>query len=47
MGSIYLFSKKDIQNLFGSDFKITNTNRSKPRNHPYLWFEEYLMVKKL
>ncbi len=46
MGIIYLFSKEDIIKLYGKYFKIIDTNRSKPRNHPYRWFDEYLMERK-
>jgi len=45
VGLIYLFSKEDIKNLFGKHFKFLETNRSKPRNHPGKWFDEYLMER--
>jgi len=50
MGRIYLFSKKDIENLFGKHFKILETNKSKPharkeRKSPAKWFDEYLMER--
>jgi len=45
MGPIYLFSRKEIEDLFNKHFKIILTNRSKPLNHPERWFDEYLMEK--
>ncbi len=50
VGSIYLFSKKEIQQLFGAYFKILETNKSKPfkrqkRKPPAKWFDEYLMKR--
>jgi hypothetical protein len=44
-GPVYLFSREDIEKLFGKHFKILETNRSKPRNHPGKWLDEYLMEK--
>lgn len=45
VGLIYLFSREDIEKLFGKYFKILETNRSKPRNHPGKWLDEYLMER--
>ena len=45
VGLIYLFSREDIKDLFGKDFKILLTNRSKPWSHPGRWFDEYLMER--
>ena len=50
MGRIYLFSKEDIENLFGSYFKIIETNKSRPfirktRRPPAKWLDEYLMER--
>lgn len=49
MGIIYLFSKKDIEKLFGKYFKILETNQSSlsqvPGSHPSKWFDEYLMER--
>lgn len=45
VGLIYLFSREDIKNLFGKDFKILLTNRSRPWSHPGRWFDEYLMER--
>lgn len=47
MGPIYLFSKKDIKNLFGKYFKILDTNRSKSpgKSSPSRWLGEYLMER--
>ena len=50
MGKIYLFSKKDIESLFGKHFKILEINKSKPlakkeRKSPAKWFDEYLMER--
>ena len=44
-GFVYLFSKEDIEKLFGKYFKILETNRSKPKTHPGKWLDEYLMEK--
>lgn len=47
IGKIYLFSKKDIEKLYGKHFKIIETNRSKPflGNPPGKWLDEYLMER--
>lgn len=49
MGIIYLFSKKDIEILFGKYFKILEINKSKPPsvsgNPPSEWLDEYLMER--
>lgn len=47
MGKIYLFSKRDIENLYGKHFKIIETNRSKPvfGSPPGKWLDEYLMER--
>lgn len=50
MGMIHLFSRNDIENLFGKDFKILETNKSKPfvrkeKGPPAKWLDEYLMEK--
>lgn len=45
MGIIYLFSKEDIKSLYGEYFKIIETNRSRPFNHPYRYLDEYLMER--
>ena len=46
-GRIYLFSRQDIESLFGNYFKILETNRSKPFSWqpPGKWLDEYLMEK--
>jgi len=46
-GRIYLFSQKNIKDLFGKHFKILETNRSKllSQNPPGKWFDEYLMER--
>lgn len=47
-GKISLFSREDIDRLFGKYFKILETNRSEllvPGKHPNKWFDEYLMEK--
>lgn len=48
MGTISLLSRDDIDRLFGNEFEIIETNRSKPfgKQPPSKWFDEYLMVKK-
>ncbi len=48
IGLIYLFSKKDIEKLFGKYFKILETNKSKPLpgNPPSKWFDEYSMERR-
>ena len=50
MGKIYLFSREDIEGLFGKYFKILETNQSSlsglPRTQPNKWFDEYLMERK-
>ena len=50
MGRIYLFSRKDIEELFGNYFRILETNRSKPfvrkeKEPPGKWLDEYLMER--
>jgi len=50
MGTIYLFSRKDIEKLFVKHFKILETNKSKPfvrkeKEPPAKWLDEYLMEK--
>lgn len=50
MGTIYFFSRNDIENLFGKGFKILETNKSKPfirkeKEPPAKWLDEYLMKK--
>jgi 2-polyprenyl-3-methyl-5-hydroxy-6-metoxy-1,4-benzoquinol methylase len=50
MGRIYFFSKKDIKKFFGKNFRILETNRSKPfvraeRKPPAEYLGEYLMEK--
>lgn len=50
MGTVHLFSKKDIKNLFGKGFKILETNKSKPfvrkeKEPPAKRLDEYLMEK--
>ena len=50
MGTIYLFSKKDIEKLFGNHFKILETNKSEPfvrkeKEPPGKWLDEYLMER--
>jgi len=45
VGMIYLFSREDIEKLFGNYFRTLETNRSKPRDHPGKWFDEYLMER--
>ena len=47
IGRIYLFSRKDIEKLYGKYFKIIETNRSKPffGNPPGKWLDEYLMER--
>ncbi len=50
MGKIYLFSKNDIEKLFGNHFKILATHKSKPfiikqKQPPAKWLDEYLMEK--
>ncbi len=47
MGLIYLFSREDINELFGNHFKILETNQSKPFSPkpPAKWLDEYLMEK--
>lgn len=45
---VSLFSRQDIDRLFGKYFKILETNRSElliPGEHPNKWFDEYLMEK--
>ncbi len=45
---VSLFSREDIEQLFGKYFKILETNRSEllmPEKPPNKWFEEYLMEK--
>ncbi len=46
-GRVYLFSEKDIGQLFNKKFKILKTNSSKPfqQNPPGKWLDEYLMEK--
>jgi len=49
-GLIYFFSKENIESLFGRDFKILLTHRSKPWNlpgerTPAKWLDEYLMER--
>lgn len=44
-GFVYLFSKDDIEELFGKHFKVLETNRSKPKTHPGKWLDEYLMER--
>lgn len=47
-GEVSLFSKEDIERLFGSNFKILETNRSElliKEERPNKWFDEYLMEK--
>lgn len=50
MGRIYLFSEGGIKNLFGSYFRIVETNKSKPfirktKRPPAKWLDEYLMER--
>lgn len=51
MGTIYLFSIKDIESLFSKHFKVLEINRSKPfvsktrKPPPAKWLDEYLMEK--
>ncbi|HUV42610.1 MAG TPA: class I SAM-dependent methyltransferase [Patescibacteria group bacterium] len=50
MGTIYLFSKKDIEELFEKHFRILETHKSKPfvrkeKEPPAKWLDEYLMEK--
>lgn len=50
MGTIYLFSKGDIEKLFGKHFKILEINKSKPfirkgKEPPAKWLDEYLMER--
>lgn len=49
VGTIYLFSKKDILDLYKNKFKILETNKSKPprgkNEPPAKWLDEYLMEK--
>jgi len=50
MGTIYLFSKKDIEELFKKHFKILETNKSRPfvrkeKEPPAKWLDEYLMER--
>ncbi|MBU0708373.1 class I SAM-dependent methyltransferase [Patescibacteria group bacterium] len=46
-GLVYLFSREDIENLFGKHFKILLTNRSERKSKdPERWFDEYLMERK-
>lgn len=50
MGPCYFFSKKDIENLFGKNFKILLTHKSKPfefpgERPPGKWLDEYLMKR--
>jgi len=47
VGTIYLFSKKDIKNLFSKYFKILETNTSKPfgKIPPSSQLNEYLMER--
>lgn len=43
---IYLFSKKDIEKLYGDYFQITKTNHSNPQTNIGFEFDEYLMQRK-
>ncbi|MFC1780397.1 class I SAM-dependent methyltransferase [Patescibacteria group bacterium] len=45
MGPIYLFSRNDVEKLFGKHFKVIKINRSKAWKHPWRLLDEYLMKR--
>jgi 2-polyprenyl-3-methyl-5-hydroxy-6-metoxy-1,4-benzoquinol methylase len=50
MGKLFLFSRQDIEKLFGNYFKILGTNKSRPivrkqKEPPTKWLDEYLMER--
>lgn len=43
---VYVYSKEQIEKLYGNDFEIIKFNRSRPRHHADVHFIEFLMRRK-